>query len=176
MERFADACSHPMQPCATIGLLVSIGQDVLQLIRLWALLSSLRTCLRRVRSPTPHIPRTSPTRSILRPGNATQRRFVPHPSSKALIPARSCSGQASGDVGAHGIAPEIGVAGWPIVYPRRRRRRAAACLAAAIRTSCLCPAAVHPQAQSPAVLVLSRQFALPVLTLGHPAAAHRSHL
>jgi len=34
MERFADARSHPMQPCATIALLVSIRQDVLQLIRL----------------------------------------------------------------------------------------------------------------------------------------------
>lgn len=34
MERFADARSHPVQPCATIALLPSIPQDVHQLIRL----------------------------------------------------------------------------------------------------------------------------------------------
>ena len=44
MVRFADARSHPMQPCATMALLVSIRQDVLQLIGLWALLGGLRTC------------------------------------------------------------------------------------------------------------------------------------
>jgi hypothetical protein len=44
MERYADARSRPMQPCATIAPLVSIRQDVLQLIRPWALLGGLRTC------------------------------------------------------------------------------------------------------------------------------------
>jgi len=43
MERFAAACSHPMQPCATIALSVSSRQDVLRLIRLRALLTGLRT-------------------------------------------------------------------------------------------------------------------------------------
>jgi hypothetical protein len=46
MERVADARAHPMQACATMALLVSIRQDVLQLIRLWALLGVLRTWLR----------------------------------------------------------------------------------------------------------------------------------
>jgi hypothetical protein len=45
MERFADARSHPMQPGATIALLVSNRQDVLQLISLWALLTDVRTRL-----------------------------------------------------------------------------------------------------------------------------------
>jgi hypothetical protein len=44
MERFAHNRSHPMQPGATIALLMSNRQDVFQQIRLWALLSDLRTC------------------------------------------------------------------------------------------------------------------------------------
>src|SRR5215472_6663173 len=67
------------------------------------------------------------------------------------------------------------LAGWPMVHLRQRRRWVAACAAAATCTSCLCSAAGHLRAPSPAVLVLSRQFALPVLTPGHPAAVHRWH-
>jgi hypothetical protein len=44
LERFAGARSHPAQACATITLLASIRQDVLQLIRLRALPGGLRTC------------------------------------------------------------------------------------------------------------------------------------
>jgi hypothetical protein len=41
---YADACSHPVQPCSTIVLLVSVRQDVHQLIGLRALLGALRSC------------------------------------------------------------------------------------------------------------------------------------
>jgi hypothetical protein len=63
---------------------------------------------------------------------------------------------------------------WPMVHLRQPRQVVATCSAAAICTSCLYSAAGHRQAPSPAVLALSRRFALPVLTPGHPAAAHRS--
>jgi hypothetical protein len=49
----------------------------------------------------------------------------------------------------------------------------AACAAAVIDTGCLCSAAARRRAPSPAVPGLCRQFALPVLTPGRPAAAHR---
>ena len=39
-ERFAGARSHPMQPCAAIAVLVSVREDVLRLLRLWALLGA----------------------------------------------------------------------------------------------------------------------------------------
>ena len=35
-----DARSHPMLPCAAIALLVSVREDILRLIRLWALLGA----------------------------------------------------------------------------------------------------------------------------------------
>jgi hypothetical protein len=41
---YADACSHPVQPCSTIVLFVSVRQDVHQLIGLRALLGALRSC------------------------------------------------------------------------------------------------------------------------------------
>ena len=44
LMEYADACSHPVQPCSTIVLFVSVRQDVHQLIGLRALLGALRSC------------------------------------------------------------------------------------------------------------------------------------
>ena len=45
MERSGDARSHPLQPCVTVALLVSVRRDVLRLIRSWALPGASRTWL-----------------------------------------------------------------------------------------------------------------------------------
>jgi hypothetical protein len=45
-----------MQPCATIALLMSIRQGVLQLIKLRALLGGLRTCMHIARQLEHDVP------------------------------------------------------------------------------------------------------------------------
>jgi hypothetical protein len=45
MERWVDTFSHPMQPCATIAPFVNVRLHFHQLIRLWAQLSALRSCM-----------------------------------------------------------------------------------------------------------------------------------